>query len=87
MAFVNWNDSLSVGIVEVDNQHKKLVGMLNDLSEAMKARKGNEVLGKIISDVVAYTRTHFAVEEKYFAQFCYPDAAEHKKSMRALFRR
>lgn len=79
MAFMDWNDSLSVGVVEIDNQHKKLIGMLNDLSVAMKARKGNEVLGKIISDLVTYTKTHFTVEENYFAKFGYPEAAEHKK--------
>ncbi len=79
MAIINWNDSLSVGVVEIDNQHKKLVSMLNDLSDAMKARKGNEVLGKIIADLLAYTKTHFAAEEKYFIKFGYPDTAEHKK--------
>ena len=79
MAFMDWNSSLSVNIVEIDNQHKKLVGMINELSDAMKARKGNEVIGKILNGLVDYTKTHFAAEEKYFAQYGYPDTAAHKQ--------
>ena len=78
MAFMNWNSTFSVNILEIDNQHKKLVAMINELSEAMKARKGSEVMGKIISGLVDYTKTHFAAEEAYFAKYGYPETAAHK---------
>ncbi len=79
MAFMNWTPDLSVNIDEIDNQHKKLIGMINELSEAMKARKGAEVMGKIIAGLTNYTKEHFATEEKLFDKFGYPETAKHKQ--------
>jgi hemerythrin len=79
MALIQWNDSFSVGVVEIDKQHQKLVGMINDLNDAMRQGKGKDVLGKIIKGLIGYAETHFRTEEKYFDQFGYPDANNHKK--------
>lgn len=79
MAFINWTDSLSVGVSEMDNQHKRLIAMINDLSEAMKMGKGKEALGKILSGLIIYTQTHFTAEEKYFEKYNYPLAPSHRR--------
>jgi hemerythrin len=79
MALIQWKNEFSVNVVEIDRQHKKLIQMINDLSDAMKAGKGKEVLGKILDGLVSYTGTHFAMEEKYFEQFKYPESSPHKK--------
>jgi hemerythrin len=78
MAFIEWNDSYSVGVNEIDMQHQKLVGMINDLHDAMRMGKGKDVLGEIIKGLVGYAVTHFQTEEKYFDQFGYPEAGSHK---------
>lgn len=77
MAIANWNDSLSTGIREVDEQHKKLLAMINDLGIAMKERKTAAELGRVISGLKDYTVRHFTLEEVYFRQHGYPDAAAH----------
>ena len=79
MALIQWNDSLSVNVAEIDRQHQKLIKMINDLSEAMKEGKGNDILGEILTSLVDYTKTHFKQEETYFDRFGYPDADSHKK--------
>ena len=79
MTLVKWNDSLSVKVSEIDRQHQNLVGMLNDLNDAMQQGKGTDVLGKIINSLVAYAGIHFRTEEKYFDKFGYPEADTHKK--------
>jgi len=79
MAFFNWEDRFSVGIAEIDMQHQKLVQMLNELYDAMKAGKGNEMVGKILGDMIQYTAGHFATEERYMKLHDYPDFAAHKK--------
>ena len=79
MALINWNDSLSVKVEEIDQQHKKLIAMINELNDAMRAGKGKDVLGKIVDSLISYTATHFKTEEKYFAQFGYPDTDNHKQ--------
>lgn len=79
MALINWDDSLSVKVTLIDQQHQKLVAMINELSDAMKQGKGKDVLGRIVSGLVSYTVTHFKTEEKYFDQFGYPERDSHKK--------
>ncbi len=79
MALLEWNDKLSVTIRKFDDQHKKLVGMVNQLHDAMKVGKGREVLGEILQSLTRYTVTHFGDEERLMKLHNYPEYAEHKK--------
>lgn len=79
MPLMSWNDKMSVGVDAFDNDHKKLVAMLNDLFEAVQAGKGKDALGKILDGLVSYTKEHFAREERQMQQHAYPDFAAHKK--------
>ena len=83
MAFFSWSDNLSVGVKASDDDHKKLIEMLNRLYEGMKNRQGKEVVGKVLDDLVSYTKYHFAREEEFFAKTGYPDV-EHKKEHKEL---
>ena len=58
--------------------------MVNELTDAMKAGQGKDVLGKILDGLISYTASHFQLEEKYFQQIKYPDAAAHKKEHAAF---
>ena len=78
MALITWNETLSVKIKKFDDQHIKLVDMINDLYDAMKAGNGSEAVGKILGELVNYTVTHFADEEQLLSQHAYPDLAAHK---------
>lgn len=75
---LNWNDSFSVNVGEVDNQHKKLVSLINRLHEAMGQGKSKEVLAAILAELVNYTKIHFAYEERLMQTHGYPDLAAHK---------
>lgn len=79
MSLLSWNDNLSVGVATLDADHKKLVGMINELFDAMKAGHGREALGKILDNLVDYTKIHFAREENFFAKTGYPQAVVHKQ--------
>ena len=78
MALIKWNDSFSVGVSSIDNQHKKLCNLVNQLHEAMGAGKGSEAVGKIIIELVTYTQEHFAFEEKFMQSINYPELSKHK---------
>lgn len=82
MALIQWSDQLSVQVQEIDGQHQRLVKMINDLDAAMRVGKGKDVLGKIVSDLIAYTQVHFGTEEKLFGQYGYPDAQAHQAEHR-----
>jgi hemerythrin len=84
MPLMEWNDRLSVGIQQFDNEHKRLVAMVNELFDAAQGNRGKEVLGKILDGLITYTKTHFANEERYMTQHAYPDLKGHKAEHDAL---
>ena len=79
MPLMTWNDKMSVGVALLDNDHKKLVSMLNQLFDAINSGQGKESLGTILDGLVDYTKIHFANEERLFVQTSYPDSIAHKK--------
>ena len=78
MALISWSSMLSTGISEQDTQHKKLIDLINQLNDAMQAGHGNDVMGKVLSELVNYTVFHFGYEEKLMAQHKYEDTPAHK---------
>ena len=79
MAFIDWNQSLSVGLNQIDTQHKKLIDLVNRLHGAMGQGQATQVLGATLKELVTYTRTHFSTEERLMSGHGYPDFAAHKK--------
>lgn len=79
MSLFVWSDRYSVGIKKIDDQHKVLVDILNELFEAMTQKKGEQAIAKIIRNLVGYTRSHFSTEEMLLKQYAYPDYDAHKK--------
>lgn len=79
MPLIEWSADLSVGIDSIDEQHKKLVNMINALNDAMLTGSSNELLGKIFTGLAAYTQKHFAYEENMFAEYGYADSEKHKR--------
>jgi hemerythrin len=78
MAFVDWTDKLSVGVTQIDQQHKRLVALINQLHEAMREGKGRTVIGPVVSELVAYAKLHFAGEEQLMKAHRYPGLPGHQ---------
>jgi methyl-accepting chemotaxis protein len=77
MTLIDWNDSFSVNIKEIDNQHKRIIDFINQVYKGMMMEEGREVLGKALESLVGYTKTHFGYEERLFKQHGYPDTQSH----------
>lgn len=73
-----WSDELSVGIQEIDEQHKVLLGLLNELHLAVFSQRGSVVCRGILDRLAEYTRVHFAVEESLMRILGYPDHEQHR---------
>ena len=84
MPLMTWTEDMSVGVRVLDDDHKRLVAMLNDLYDAIQNGRGKETMGRILNDLVQYTKVHFAREEKFFGETGYPGLAAHKKEHDAL---
>ncbi len=75
---ITWSDALSVNDPEIDNQHQQLIGMINDLHEAMREGKTQSIMGNLFNRLIEYTAKHFSYEEKRMKDCGYPNLVEHK---------
>lgn len=82
MPMLEWNDSLSISVAEVDTQHKGLVDMVNTLYDSMKGEAAAAMLLGIVDEMRRYTEVHFGTEEKLMDQYAYPDTPAHKAEHR-----
>ena len=87
MSYLKWSDKYSLNVTEIDEQHKKLVSLVNDMYDAMHAGKGRDMIGTVIAEFVDYTDYHFKAEERLLRQSGYPDYDEHKKMHENLSRK
>jgi hemerythrin len=87
MRLIRWNDTLCLNITEIDQQHRKLVDVINELNEAMRQSKGKALLGKILAGLVAYAGTHFRTEERILDRLGYPETARHKAEHAAFVKK
>jgi hemerythrin-like metal-binding protein len=78
MAFLDFSEKLSVKVGQIDEQHKSLINIINDLHEAMASGKGRMVVDDILSRLIDYTKMHFGTEERLMAQYNYPDRIAHE---------
>ena len=79
-----WNQSYSVGIEQIDTQHKVLIRLINELHASMAAGHGNQALGKILDELVRYTEVHFTFEENLLRAKGYAKLAAHHDVHRKL---
>lgn len=79
MELVEWDEKFSVGIREIDAQHKKLFRIINSVFEGITENRTHEVVKAALDDIIDYTRYHFSTEERLFEKYKYPDAEQHKK--------
>lgn len=79
MSFFTWNDSYTVNNPLIDDHHKKLIELIDELFTAMKERRANEVISKVLKELLDYTIYHFDAEQGLFEKSEYPKIDAHKK--------
>ncbi|MBF0566712.1 MAG: hemerythrin family protein [Nitrospirae bacterium] len=69
---IEWTEDLSVGIEEIDMQHKEIFKMAANLIDAVNNNTDGEQLAKAIKFLEEYVVLHFALEESFMVQSKYP---------------
>jgi hemerythrin len=75
---IKWDESWNTGISVIDQQHRKLLNLVNDLNDAMRQGKSRDVVDDVLTVLVEYTRTHFNAEERLMEKVKYNEIVEHK---------
>ncbi len=74
---VVWSEKYSVGDETMDQQHRKLIGMINELDEVLQRGGNADRFRSVLDGVIDYTRTHFQAEEAHMAKIEFPDLDQH----------
>lgn len=77
MATIVWRETYSVGIQKIDDQHKVLISIINELYEAHKQGTSQTVIVEVLEKLINYTNYHFSMEEDLFTQYDYPQQKDH----------
>jgi hemerythrin len=86
MKSIEWNESLSLGIEEIDNDHKNLIGYYNNFFAACFASMGSAVVNETLIKLIEYTKYHFDREEGLMEKEGYPGLTEQKNEHETLLR-
>jgi hemerythrin len=80
MTLLKWEDKYSVGVKELDEQHKKIIEIINRISQIIDKNNFNdEDVGKIFVELKDYADYHFTNEEIYFREFDFDKTESHIK--------
>jgi len=79
-----WDESYSVGVTALDDDHKHLINLINQLESAIHYYNGKEFEEKALQEVVDYTKYHFEREEALMKENDYPDFDNHIAKHKAM---
>ena len=92
MPFFEWDDSFSVNVVEIDQHHQHLFGLINQLHEAIERSnrlatlesvlREQETVAAVIKQLIDYASYHFTTEEDYMCRWAYPEHSQHRDEHR-----
>lgn len=88
---IAWTPALSVGIEEIDNQHRELLQQVSVFFRQLGRGRGPEEIPALFAFLESYVQTHFSLEEKYMTKFYadgrgYEEEKAHKAEHRAFVR-
>ena len=87
MGQIEWGPEYETGVREIDSQHRTLLGIYNDLNEALQAGNQQEVVGTTIDRLLQYTDFHFKHEERMMVEYGYPMSSAHTAEHYVLIER
>ena len=78
MAYFEWADDLVIDGGLIDEDHRKLVNLVNELHTATSEGRGMEIVDKILDALIEYTAEHLQREEAQMAEVNFPNLEQHK---------
>ena len=84
MSVLQWRDEFSVGIEEVDHEHKELIELIRNLQQEMQGGMDTDKILDALGEIYAQISAHFALEEKAMRTMNYSAYADHKEDHETL---
>ena len=83
MPLIIWDNSLEIGIDEIDHQHRRWVEILNNLHNGLSCGDPDRLIRlnhETFDQMLDYANFHFTSEERFMEKINCPDLGVHKKS-------
>lgn len=77
VTFITWKEFYSVGCRELDDQHKQILGIINDLYSVLQSGRERDEIKGLLDQLVQYTMDHFQREEELMEEWGFPEVAQH----------
>ncbi len=88
MAFFDWDESYSVSVEDLDQQHQTIIELINELHETMETGSARNTVAsaidefrtmeQVLDELSDYASYHFSTEEGLMVERGYPEYAPHK---------
>ena len=78
MALIEWRDDFSLGVAEVDHEHRELIELINVAYAHMQSNRAEDAVMDFLGEIYARIAAHFALEEKLMREHAYDEYAQHK---------
>ena len=79
MKELTWDNTLSVDVDEIDDDHRKLVNLFNLLTHAIAEAEAPDYITAVLEELIACTVWHFRHEERLMLKHRFDGYAEHKE--------
>ena len=86
MAQFAWTDDLVTGNDLIDNDHRKLISMVNALFDSMAKGQANDIMSKVLNNLIIYTKEHFGREEAEMKRIKYAAEISHRSEHAKLIK-
>lgn len=84
MKDIVWDDVLSVGVDEIDEDHRKLINTFNILNHAIGEGESRDYLAAVLEELINCTAWHFSHEERLMLKYGYDEMEQHRSEHREL---
>ena len=84
MKDIVWDKILSVGVEEIDEDHRKLVNIFNILNRSVSEKESPDYLAATLAELINCTVWHFSHEERLMLKHRYKEIEEHKAEHQEL---
>lgn len=84
MAYLEWNETLDVKVKAMNDEHKELIRLMNELHDKNEAKASKDVLTNALGKLKRYTIKHFDDEEKFLESVNFPELKTHKNIHKML---
>jgi hemerythrin len=74
---IPWKEQYEVGVKEIDEQHRHLLDIINQVIALIEKKNEWKTTSSIIDSLINYAYNHFSTEERYMLESGYPELSWH----------